>query len=176
MIVEPYNFALSFNNIVRSSSMISTFSNEQTIAHLEQFSHHSYDQYNNQFSQINSKLADCFNSIFSTENEGSLRLQDICRNICACPQINQALISNMKVTGQDYEEWLRTFYNNENLLYSYLTSKKKQYLNYQINSVGKFMSDQLKDAKRNKGLNFKDDNWQKKQLGIVSELQTERDK
>lgn len=81
----------------------------------------------------------------------------------------------MKVTGQDYEDWLRTFYCNENLLYSYLTSKKKQYLNYQINSVGKFMSDQLKDAKRNKGPNFKDDNWQKKQLGILSELQTERD-
>lgn len=150
MIVEPYNFALCFNNLVRSSSMISLFSNEQTISHLEKFKKIPVNQ-GNDFYHVNQKLAECFNNIYSREAHGTLRLQDICRNISACPQINQALVSYLKVTGKDFEDYMKSFYSNSNVLYSYLTSKKKQYLNYQINSMGKFLSDSQKDEKRNKG-------------------------
>lgn len=62
MIVEPYNFTLSFNNIVRSSSMVAVFSNEQTIRYLERFNDQTFDS--NFFPVVNRKLADCFHSIF----------------------------------------------------------------------------------------------------------------
>ena len=72
MSVEPYNFTLCFNNIVRSSSMIATFSNEQTIAYLEKFNKQTFE--NCFYPTVNRKLAECFNGIFSQEKGNNLRL------------------------------------------------------------------------------------------------------
>jgi len=57
MVVEPYNFTLCYNQIIRSSSLVTAFSNEQIISQLKE------DQRSRPF--VNNSLGNCFNSIFN---------------------------------------------------------------------------------------------------------------
>ena len=63
MIVEPFNFALCYNQIILSSSMVATFSNQQTLNQISenQKNANCFDY----FDPINNKLQSCFNSIFN---------------------------------------------------------------------------------------------------------------
>ena len=110
MTVEPYNFTLSYTHLVRSSSMIATFSNQQTMSYLQRHSAVSQPE-SCYYPLINTKLGSCFKSIFSTDIDGNL--QDICKNICATPQINQCLVSDLHVSEGLVEKYLVSKYNNE---------------------------------------------------------------
>ena len=92
MIVEPYNFTLCYNQIISSSSMVATFSNQQTLNQIKKASDENLSS-SNYFAPINNKLQRCFNSIFNPSLNSGATLQDICQNMCAMPQINQAFIS-----------------------------------------------------------------------------------
>ena len=59
---------------------------------------------------INTKLGSSFQSIFSTNVDGNL--QDICKNICATPQINQCLVSDLHVSQSMMEKYLKSKYSN----------------------------------------------------------------
>ena len=72
MTVEPYNFTLSYTHLVRSSSMIATFSNQQTMSYLQRHAAVSQPE-SCYYPLINTKLGACFQSIFSTDIDGNLQ-------------------------------------------------------------------------------------------------------
>ena len=108
MVVEPYNFTLCYNQIIRSSSLVTAFSNEQIISQLKE------DQRSR--ASINTSLGNCFNSIFNQAYNGKASLQDICQNINACPQINQAYLSQKQLNHDEYQHYLLKKFNNESMI------------------------------------------------------------
>jgi hypothetical protein len=76
------------------------------------------------YPRINRKLASCFNSIFSPDYNKDVSLQNICQSICACPQINQAFLSNVEVGDSHIQKYLNDKYSSNALINKYLKHKK----------------------------------------------------
>lgn len=71
MIVEPYNFTLSYNGLVRTCSIIVNFSNEQTHHYLSRYAPHELlgSAYRSDFSVLNKQLSQVYGSLFNQEEK-----------------------------------------------------------------------------------------------------------
>ena len=136
MVVEPYNFTLCYNQIIRASTMITTFSNQQTLDYLNIYDaspRHSDSPCF--YSRVNRKMVHCFNSIFNQDTSDSL--QDLTQNNCAFPSINQLFISQVEVSERNYIEYLESKYSNQFWIEDRVEAQSKKARSLQAKVISK---------------------------------------
>ena len=131
MIVEPYNFTLSYNSLVRSSNMIATFSNQQTDNILQQQLKVNDIDSKAYFNRVNNHISQVFSSIFNEPAMGAqtpYTVHDICQNICPCPGLNECIISQKQINNKIYQEEVQKQKSGiDQMMCNYLEKNSKKY-------------------------------------------------